>query len=130
VNRHLIAHGLFLTSGLTNFEFDATMPYTGCRLCGRIFQSELDRSNIAPVEALELRKNWSLKHAKLHTELEHQLLEKSGWWCTPEAAQRLASFGIVDIGALALSGEHSMAYLESESIPVDDAETNKTITLP
>jgi len=92
--------------------FDPDCPYTGCRLCGRIYQND-DSEN---------RKAWSFSHAKEHPAQEHINLQLSGLWCTPEAAQEFAAYGIVPISDMFFSNEISSALAEAPRIPVKEVE--------
>jgi len=75
------------------------------------------------VNALKLRRDWADSHAKLHTLKQHEFLRESGLFCTPEAAKKLASFGIIDLEQLgSFDQEFAHAYAESSPIPTDDAE--------
>jgi len=123
---------------LTGLRFLPHRPFCGCKICGAVFQSEADRFPADVFEAnprefdfkptnvdlyaLGMRKEWSHKHAKTHSEAEHQALALSGNWATPEAAQRLVAFGVIDMSDGATSQEHSDALYESSPIPTDDAE--------
>lgn len=128
--------------GLDSLEgllFDASRPYDGCRICGAVFQTDYDRNPVGQFKnktgrrmfssveavnayALQLRREWSREHNKQHTEREHRLLAMSGRWLTPEAAQRLAAFGVISLVDLALDDEVQDAYRGSSPIPTDDAE--------
>jgi hypothetical protein len=126
-----------LTS-LTNLSFDPSKPYSGCRLCGALFQSAIDRDPIReyfkhPDDydqdyhnvlwfALDMRKEWTRKHAKLHSEKEHNMLRISGRWATPEASERLATMGVFSVTDLVLDNEVSSALAESPRVPTNDAE--------
>lgn len=115
-----IAVGFSFLSGLL---FDPNCPYTGCRLCGAVFQSGLDRDeNSDKFEAMEYRKLWSVRHAKTHPEREHLALAMSGMWCTPEAAQKFASYGIIALSDMVLFEETAQALKEGKSIPIEDVE--------
>lgn len=106
---------------------DITKSYSGCRLCGAVFQSKLDRefnTMIEYVDAMLMRKNWSHKHASSHSDKEHLNLAHSGAWCTPEAAQVFAGYGIIALSDMVLSDEHSEALLESKPIPVREVITS------
>lgn len=114
------------SSHLPGLLFDPNCPYTGCRVCGEVFQSTLDRRDNLDYEqkhlAMQYRKLWSQKHAKTHSEQEHLNLAMSGMWCNPEAAQKLASFGIIALSDMVLYDESEMALKEAKSIPIDDVE--------
>lgn len=88
----------------TGFE---QKPHTWCGICGAIFHHD----------DIEVRRAWSFKHADGHSEREHKLLALSGHSMTPEAALRLAPYGIVDVTAATTSQEHEQAYLESKPVP-------------
>ena len=128
----LVATGVAV--GLTTL-FDPQRSNTYCRICGAIYQTDYDREperfkhlagfdgNITLVEryATSLRKFWSIAHSKTHTEKQHSDLMASGHFLTPEAAYKLAPFGVVDIVALVISDEHASAYREAPRAPKDDA---------
>jgi len=132
---HGAAVGLEALEGL---KFRKERPYTGCCICGAIFQSEADRNPVAvyqrnPAEfshrlsnvdiyALTLRENWRQKHAKTHPEHQHESFRKSGLWCTPEAAHRMAAFGIIPLSDALPESETEAALYESSPIPKDDVE--------
>jgi hypothetical protein len=97
-------------------EFDPNMPYSGCRICGQIYQTELDRNIKTLDQALTAsfgRAQWSKKHSKTHTTTQHRQLLISGRWCTPEAAQALASKGVISVVDLVMDDEISHAYREA-----------------
>lgn len=102
-------------------------------MCGEVFQTDFDRfphrfaTYDTPIPiiieyATSLRKLWSQRHARTHTEREHVQLVLSGRWLTPEAAYRLAAFGVISIGDLVLDDEIAAAYKESSPVPKNDAE--------
>lgn len=120
----IIGHGLAV--GLDRLEgllFDPAKPYRFCRICGDIYQTEADRVDNPVVLDVQTRQTlWSSSHARTHTENEHLSLRLSGRYMTPDAAIKLAAFGIVSIVDLALDNEVQAAYGESKSIPKDDCE--------
>lgn len=69
------------------------------------------------------RREWSLKHGKLHTSKEHWALEASGRFCTPEAAEKLIPLGIIPFQDMLEDEEHAHAGLIAARMPSDDAET-------
>jgi len=71
---------------------------------------------------MENRKAWSIKHARTHSAKEHALLAISGNWCTPEASQKFAAYGLIPITDMVLSDEHQDALRNAKSIPINDAE--------
>src|SRR4051812_46997988 len=105
-NKPLIATGFAVgLEYLDNFEFDPNCPYRACCICGAIYQTSLDRQGIAPDNAKELRDKWAQSHSKHHTAAQHALLKLSGQALTPEAAQRLAAFGLIDLTGLVTNEE-------------------------
>lgn len=111
-----------LASNLPEFNFDPGKPFSGCRLCGKVFQTELDRSGKDPIEATANRKAWSHAHASKHSEKLHAQLVASGMWCTPQAAQKLAAYGVIDVMGLVMDNELIDAYKNAHVIPVEDCE--------
>jgi hypothetical protein len=110
--------------------FDCNCPYTGCRVCGVVFQSEFDRAvgDLAHnLTAISLRKAWSINHAKEHTNKEHLDLARSGCWATPIAAARLASYGIVALSDMVMNPEVEDALANARSIPINDAEGRTSV---
>lgn len=117
--------------GLTNFEFDVNKPYRCCLLCGVVFQSPVDRSAdsnhrypsmLEAFSAERERSEWANQHAKLHTEKEHADFNKSGRFCTPEAAMKLVPLGIAPVSDIVLSAEHEHAGAVAPRTPIEDAE--------
>lgn len=98
---------------LTGLTFDPDASFTGCLICGEVYQSHLDRKcrklRDEPLNPLneffeeymyftkELRRGWDVDHAKLHTQREHEALRASGMFCTPEAALKLTPLGVFSI---------------------------------
>ncbi len=139
MSRHVVLHGGAVgLDSLTGLRFLPHRPYSGCRICGAVFQSEADRfpsdvfeanprefdfqpSNVS-LYALGMRREWSVKHARTHSDRIHAALEASGLWATPEATERLASYGIINLGDTITSPEHEVALLDSTPIPTDDVE--------
>jgi hypothetical protein len=119
----LIATGFALgLEHLDNFEFDANCPYRACCICGAIYQTNLDRQGIAPAHALDLRNQWAENHSKRHTAAQHAQLKLSGQALTPEAAHKLAAFGLIDLTGLVTNEEIADAYATARSVPENDAE--------
>ena len=110
---------------LTGLLFDINCPWTCCRVCGAIYQSKLDRTvgdlghNLT---AMELRREWSVRHARLHTEKEHLSLALSGRSVTPEAAEKLAAFGVIPLVDMVMDEEVKSSLAEARAIPINDAE--------
>lgn len=92
---------LFEVLNRTSF-FNPDIPYSGCCICGDIYQSFDKRQ----------RKLWASKHAITHTRQQHEQLRKSGRPFTPEAAQKFAEIGLIDLVALATDEDYIQAYKE------------------
>lgn len=102
---------------LTNFKFDPSLPYAGCKLCGELFQSDANRMG-SEQGLLE----WRISHNKLHSDKEHVSLLRSGRSFTPEAAHRMAPFGIIDFGSILSDAEMAHAYATAGRAPNNDVE--------
>lgn len=111
--------------------FNVDKPYTGCLLCGAVFQGPLDlrvppghepeNSLIARLAQLK-RKEWAVEHAKQHTDHERQMHRLSGRFATPEAAQVLSAQGVFSIVDLVIDDEISNALGEASAIPIREIE--------
>lgn len=132
-------------------EFIVEAPFTACRLCGAIYQSPLDRisyfdlqdGNLQEVadsythevmfigsekatrnldEATDRRRRWRYLHERrYHTEEEIMQLLQTGFAMTPEAAHRLAPYGITPLGNM--HEEIVDALYTAPRKPSDDAES-------
>lgn len=105
--------------------FNPHADFSGCKLCGAVYQSDLDRKvanrHATPGESIQAtvqRKNWTLHHAKTHSDKEHAALASSGRFCTPEAAYKLASYGIIGI-PLVGDDETTDAQANAKRLPAD-----------
>lgn len=118
--------------GLTyemNETFNPRAAFTGCCICGVVFQSPLDRkvyhgyaSPQEQVQATVARRNWSQQHAsKMHTQKEHDDLAASGRFCTPEAAHKLAPYGVVTLSD-SFHEENRAAQEEAPRLPEKEPE--------
>lgn len=111
---------------LTNLEFDPQRDHTFCRICGAVFQSELDRIDQQTVfeafEARMRRMEWSHRHAKRHPSREHEELARSGRFLTPEATEKLVPYGIIPVQDIVMSDEVRHAGLLAPRAPINDAE--------
>ena len=107
-------------------EFDPSCTHAGCGICGEVFQSALDRLKSPTVgewhRALGMRTEWRIAHARTHTTAEHRQLRVSGLFALPEAAQKLASYGIIPLTDTVRHDEISHALFESPRAPADDAQ--------
>jgi hypothetical protein len=131
-------------------KFKVEAPWSACRLCGAIYQSELDRlsydmlqdgritEHIDPYtnesifigdasaanlldDATDRRRRWrELHERRYHTEEEIELLLQTGFAMTPQAAHRLAPFGITPLGNM--HEEIVDALYTAPRAPIDDAE--------
>lgn len=121
--------------GLTNYTFVLEAPWKACRLCGTVYQSDLDREaykaqqdgltgRAAILESLgkSRRETWLLVHNKTNHpnyDKELRLLNMSGLDVTPEAAQKLSTYGIV----VTQGGEETaLALLEAPRCAINDVE--------
>jgi hypothetical protein len=105
--------------------FEPDKSFVGCRICGAVYQSTLDRYPSTPADILQAtanRRRWADRHATLHTSTEHAQLRKSGLLMTPEAAQNLSGFGVVPVSDMVLSEETEDALAKANAISKDDSE--------
>lgn len=125
---------------LPGLQFNLEAAYTGCLICGELYQSRLDRKvfSIAndinhpltyllesyKLTADRLRKEWANAHARTHSESEHKALKESGQFCTPEAALKLTPLGIfpLDNDQSAAAKEVADAMLQAPRAPVNDVQ--------
>src|SRR5574339_1066318 len=100
MTKQVVFHGSIIgRDKLSGFEFNPTFFYSGCLICGEVYQTEEDR-NLPEVGSVEYppylfeqkRRHlaWRDAENKRHTQREHRQLLMSGAFCTPEAAQKLA----------------------------------------
>lgn len=138
--KHPVLLGQAGRDSLINFEFVLEAPWKACRLCGALYQSDDDRfcyqlqqdglieqAFIVEKGARDRRERWlDIHNRRYHPNLEHEvyLLTISGLPYTPEAAQRLSTYGIIYMGEIPASHEDeiSQALLEAPRAPVEDAE--------
>lgn len=124
---HVILTGLAVGHELIpGLIFDVHRTWSCCFICGAMFQSDLDRTGTTDKEVAQAayrRKLWRATHARKHTIQQHELLKASGNAMTPEAAKRLAAFGVISMIDAVLSDEINHALFESSAIPVDDCES-------
>src|SRR5262245_50208043 len=130
------APSLYLVTSTTGFQalhddglnFDPSAPFAGCRICGLLFQTALDRLAVKTqrqqLDAEAHRTMWQHQHSRTHPDHEHRLLAISGLWCTPEAAMQLAAFGVYALSDIAISDEHAQAGREAKAIPSNDCHSN------
>lgn len=132
-----VTNGQLGLSDLTGLEFDPEASFTGCLICGKVYQSKLDRkirvmrdNPLNPLNthmtsylhiAKDLRVRWDRNHAKTHTEAQHAELRASGAFCTPEAAAKLAPLGVFSLDHEPTS-EVAHAMAEAPRAPKNDVE--------
>jgi hypothetical protein len=137
---------------LTNYTFILEAPWKACRLCGTVYQSDDDRLAylyahggegtvggkhyriMQPDESAAAHHNAQGKQRRelwleIHNKLAHpnfftelRQLELSGLPYTPEAAQKLSTYGIIYMGEIPHEDEVAQALLEAPRAPVNDAE--------
>lgn len=124
--------------GLTNYTFVLEAPWKACRLCGTVYQSDLDRLAYEQQQAgndrlatyfekqgRARREGWLRTHNKYaHPNFftEVRQLELSGLPYTPEAAKKLSTYGIIYMGELPHEDEVAQALFEAPRAPVNDSE--------
>jgi len=108
-----------------------------CRMCGDIFQplyfieatdeqfNQTDMDTLSKkFQAEQEIMSWRVRHNRKHTEKEHFDFATSGLTFTPEAAKKLAPFGLVPVGDLTVvNSEVGQALAEAPRLPNDDVET-------
>ena len=116
---------------LTNFSFNPGYFFSGCCICGEIYQTEADR-NPPPINHPEYgawlydrnsrHQAWREAENNRHPMREHRMLVLSGNWCTPEAAQKLAPLGIFSLTDLIMSDDVSAALGEAPRAPTGNPQ--------
>jgi hypothetical protein len=107
--------------------------FAGCAICGTLFQSRLaievsdeewqaDHLVMETAVAIETRE-WRAKHTRSHSEREHQALRASGRTFSPEAAHKLAPFGLVPLSDGLDDDEVAHAMRTAPRAPHDDVQT-------
>lgn len=122
----VIVGGMVGANQLTGLVFDASKPHCGCGICGEVFQSDLDRLSDPDLYERDLafkqRQEWRIRHSRTHSDAEHRQLRESGLFALPEAAGKLASFGIIPLTDTVRHVEISDALFEAPRAPINDAE--------
>jgi hypothetical protein len=118
---HLILSTHVGARQLVNYVFDVDKPHAGCCICGEVYQSDYDRSGEDPATAFIMRNDWRLAHARTHPDWQHRQLANSGLFALPEAAVKLASYGIIPLTDTVRHDESTHALLEAPRAPYDDA---------
>lgn len=113
--------------------FKVEAPFAACRLCGAIYQSSLDRRAysmhlvgdedwlVIYQDATVKRTRWRELHTRrYHTQDEIDLLQRLGWALMPQAAHKLAPYGITPLGNM--HEEIIDALVTAPRAPLDDPE--------
>lgn len=129
--RLLLDHSIVGQSA-TSLTIRKDREFAACRICGAIFQPWLNWATgdeeyaanymIALAAHMEI-KEWRNKHNGTHSEAEHRAFVASGRTLTPEAAIKLAPFGLVPVDDAITDEEVAQALREAPRAPVDDVET-------
>lgn len=132
-NRQVVFAGSMVgREQLTGLEFNPVYFFSGCRICGAVYQEEADRNPPAdndPERPAWLHNQnerhiaWRESENNKHPMGVRQRLALSGEWCTPEAALKLAPLGIFSLTDLVMSNEVSAALREAPRAPDEDAQT-------
>lgn len=109
--------------------------FAACRICGDIFQPWINTNSVSDEEyathpeialaaSIEIQQ-WRNKHNSKHTAKQHLDLAHSGLTLTPEAAFKLAPFGLVPLADVEgrYGAEIVQALAEAPRAPSDDVET-------
>jgi hypothetical protein len=129
--RVLLDHSI-VGQSLTSLSIRKDREFAACRICGVVFQSALalnvtddewknDEALFEHAVAIETRE-WRTAHNRKHSEKVHRQFVESGRTLSPEAAHKLAPFGLVPI-ADADDAEVAHAMLVAPRAPYDDVET-------
>jgi hypothetical protein len=129
--RVLLDHSI-VGQSLTSLTIRKDREFAGCRICGAMFQARLaielsdEEWNVTPnlfANAVMLQtKEWRDRHNKTHSDRVHRQFVESGRTLTPEAAHKLAPFGLVPI-ADGDDEEVAHAMRVAPRAPYDDVET-------
>ena len=117
----------------TTLSINKNREYAACRICGAIFQSWLNTNQVSDEEykadpSLELAAaletmEWRRNHNRKHSERTHRAFRATGRTMTPEAANKLAPFGLVAINDALLDNDIACALFEAPRAPTNDVET-------
>lgn len=139
---HVILDHSIVGISATTLTIRKDREFAACRICGAIFQSWLNTNQVSDEEyasnpEIELAaaietKEWRRQHNLKHSEKEHIAFRESGLTFTPEAAHKLAPFGLVPIGDTLFQDEIAQALYEAPRAPTDDVETTQKgfVTIP
>jgi hypothetical protein len=99
--------------------FRSDREYIFCRICGELFQPELERlpDDLYTLEVMRqsmiLQKLWADGHNKTHPDWEHRQFVLSGRFLSPEATYKLVPFGVIPLSDLVFDGDSAKAGLEA-----------------
>lgn len=118
-----IARAVFLKGpviGLPDdIPFRSDREYTFCRICGELFQPEIERlpqERYTPQvreRSMKMQRWWSENHNRKHPDWEHERLKLSGRFLTPEATYALVPYGIIPLSDLVFDGDNAAAGMEA-----------------
>jgi hypothetical protein len=138
MSRVILDHSIVGQAG-TTLSIRKDREFAACRICGAVFQSLLNTNAVSDEEyrsdplitiaaGIETDE-WRDNHNKKHPRREHIALAKSGRTFMPEAAQRLAPYGLVSLDQ---DDETVHANLTAPRAPFDDVESTlkHLVTVP
>jgi hypothetical protein len=84
-------------------------------------------TDLRPVEGVEYENRrdlheWATAHSRTHTALEKTALHGSGLWLLPEAAYKLAAYGIIPLQDLVQDDEVKDALRQAPASPENEPE--------
>jgi hypothetical protein len=88
-------------------EINLENGFTYCRICGEVFASA----------DIHERQVWSFAHSNKHSFIEHIGLDVSGNWLTPEAAIKLAPYGVIPLADMLRDTAVAQAMFEAPRMP-------------
>jgi hypothetical protein len=117
-NRALFMKGPVI--GLPGYiPFRADREYTFCRLCGALYQPELERlpgieyTLLKRQQSKEMQRRWSEEHNRTHHDWEKRLFAASGRFLSAEATFKLVPYGVIPLSDIVMDGESEHAGLEA-----------------
>jgi len=102
--------------------FRADREYTFCRICGDIFQPELERlpddlyTEQVREDSMGMQLWWAQQHNRTHSDAEHRQLKLSGRFLTPEATYKLVPYGVIPLSDLIFDNGNAAAGMEAPRI--------------
>lgn len=126
-------HSIVGQQELTNFELRKDREFACCRICGAIYQSRvaLDSGTLEyelnPALKVLVKADtveWRINHNKTHPDHVHRAFMMSGLFLAPEAAHKLAPYGIAPVSDMVTNPESAIAAYEAPRAPVAEVETS------